>query len=127
MTNTKGPSMTRPDSDTSNVDEPFVLTMNNYEASNLHWLLRVSVCIPGLFTGDWNKWLLRKMEALNPQGGANLGEDMTDQLIREYRALRAIAEAAHDVCHAHDPSRGPTLPVDLAKLRAAIDAARKAP
>lgn len=40
--------------------------------------------------------------------------------------LLAIAQAAIDVCEAHHPSRGPTLPVDLAKLRAAIDAARKA-
>lgn len=41
--------------------KPVVLKLNEYQASNLYWLLLMSISIDELHTGDWNNEVLYEL------------------------------------------------------------------
>lgn len=58
----------RPYNDYSGLKTPIVLVLDDYEAANLHWLLRMALIPAGerkdlnLNTGDWNGQILWQLE-----------------------------------------------------------------
>lgn len=58
----------RPFNNYGGKDTPIVLILDDYEAANLHWLLRVALISPNerkdlnLNTGDWNGQILWQLE-----------------------------------------------------------------